>query len=249
MQGNETKPYILSGTEHALDASNRGYRLLQQMGWRTGSGLGKHEQGIIEPVKMKENLIFLGLGKAEEYDKVTHLATRERRKLDTEMHETAEEIALREAKGAMKEQLREKVKSMQAAFYCSNCRKQYKSVTEMENHLSSYDHHHTKRLKDLQHQKRRVGSEEEQSMKREKEQAKEQLILQQRMTAQKQAEQVKSMDTRVPLDGVKRNFENSMTETEGGFGFGGIKIGRKKTGKKVLSGCNATLGFSNPFAQ
>ncbi|KAK1944708.1 hypothetical protein P3T76_003241 [Phytophthora citrophthora] len=33
------------GTDHALDASNRGYRLLVKMGWSSGSGLGKHEQG------------------------------------------------------------------------------------------------------------------------------------------------------------------------------------------------------------
>jgi hypothetical protein len=28
------------------------------------------------------------------------------------------------------------------------CSKQYKSVAEIEEHLSSYDHHHTKRLKE-----------------------------------------------------------------------------------------------------
>lgn len=82
--------------ETALDASNRGFRLLQKMGWKQGTGLGKHEQGnkhnwrsvvwtcerrslmtcacmylccsypagIVEPVKMKENLVCLGLGKA-----------------------------------------------------------------------------------------------------------------------------------------------------------------------------------------
>lgn len=29
-------------------------------------------------------------------------------------------------------------------FYCELCDKQYKTVGEMSNHLSSYDHHHTK---------------------------------------------------------------------------------------------------------
>lgn len=73
----------------ALDASNRGFRLLQKMGWMQGTGLGKHSQGsfcsdqrtasffirhgrstdnprvgIVEPVRMKENLVCLGLGKA-----------------------------------------------------------------------------------------------------------------------------------------------------------------------------------------
>lgn len=31
--------------ETALDASNRGFRMLQKMGWKQGAGLGKHEQG------------------------------------------------------------------------------------------------------------------------------------------------------------------------------------------------------------
>lgn len=29
-------------------------------------------------------------------------------------------------------------------FYCELCDKQYKTVGEMSNHYSSYDHHHTK---------------------------------------------------------------------------------------------------------
>ena len=34
-------------------------------------------------------------------------------------------------------------------FYCALCDKQYANVKEMENHLSSYDHHHRKRAADL----------------------------------------------------------------------------------------------------
>jgi hypothetical protein len=29
-------------------------------------------------------------------------------------------------------------------FYCEICDKQYKATMEFQNHLSSYDHHHTK---------------------------------------------------------------------------------------------------------
>ena len=31
-------------------------------------------------------------------------------------------------------------------FYCATCHKQYHAAHEMEEHLSSYDHHHRKRL-------------------------------------------------------------------------------------------------------
>jgi hypothetical protein len=42
--GDDSVPFA-PATEHALDASNRGYRLLAKLGWRSGLGLGKHEQG------------------------------------------------------------------------------------------------------------------------------------------------------------------------------------------------------------
>ncbi|CAI5746283.1 unnamed protein product [Peronospora destructor] len=247
MKANENQLFV-PGAERALDASNRGYCLLRQMGWRSGLGLGKHEQGIVEPINMKENLVHLGLGKAEEYDKVTHLATSVRRKLDAEVQETVEQIASREAKGAKEEQLKEEVKTMQAAFYCSDCRKQYKSVTEMENHLSSYDHHHTKRLKELQHQKRRVKSEEEHSVKRvkrEKEHEMERLMLQRRIAAQKQVLHPPpgKIDS---IAAMKKDSDDELICSKVGFG---MKMGTKKPAKKRLVGCNATLAFSNPFAQ
>ncbi|KAG2773593.1 hypothetical protein JG687_00010625 [Phytophthora cactorum] len=242
-------PFV-PATERALDASNCGYRLLMKMGWRSGSGLGKREQGIVEPLKMKENLVCLGLGKAEEYDKVTQLATRERRKLGAEVEETAEQTAAREAKGAKEEQLKAQVINMQAAFFCADCRKQYKTVVEMENHLSSYDHHHTKRLRELQQQKRRAGSEEAQHVKRRKEQQQEEVMLQKRIAAQTQAAQSKTMETKETTVAATNDVdtkEKSMETTKIGFSFGGgMKMGSKKPAKKALAISSA---FSNPFSK
>ncbi|KAL3657542.1 hypothetical protein V7S43_017509 [Phytophthora oleae] len=228
----------------ALDASNRGYRLLVKMGWSSGSGLGKHEQGIVEPVKMKENLVCLGLGKLAEYDQVTQLATSERRRLNAEVEETAEEAAAREAKGSKKEQLKAEVKNIRAAFYCSDCRKQYKTVTEMENHLSSYDHHHTKRLRQLQQQERRVGSEEEQNIKRRKEQQQEELMLQRRIAAQTKVV-VSSATAKSDTD--RQGKPATATGAKVGFSFGGgMKVTTKKPVKKTLVVPSA---FGCPFSQ
>ncbi|KAE8973724.1 hypothetical protein PF005_g26814 [Phytophthora fragariae] len=227
------------GAERALDASNRGYRLLVKMGWRSGSGLGKDAQGVVEPVKMKENLVCLGLGKAEEYDKVTQLATSERRKLDAEVAETAEQAAEREARGAQQEQLKAEVRGMQAAFYCADCRKQYQAVMEMEKHLSSYDHHHTKRLKELQTEKRRGGSEQQQSAKRRREQQQEELVLQRRIAAQVKKEKEPTATAAAAA------VQSAATP---GFSFGGgMKMGSKKSAKKALG--TVPSAFANAFSK
>lgn len=36
------------------------------------------------------------------------------------------------------------LQEMNKEFYCETCNKQYKTVGEMSNHYSSYDHHHVK---------------------------------------------------------------------------------------------------------
>lgn len=48
-----------------------------------------------------------------------------------------------------KETIEAELKKANEVFYCEVCDKQYVKVPEWENHLSSYDHHHRQRLKDL----------------------------------------------------------------------------------------------------
>ncbi|RLN47175.1 hypothetical protein BBJ28_00015908 [Nothophytophthora sp. Chile5] len=224
--------------DRALDASNRGYRLLQKMGWRSGSGLGKSEQ---------------------EYDEMAQLATSERRKLDVEVAETPEETVAREAKGVREDQRKTEVRDMQAAFYCEACRKQYKTVTEMENHLSSYDHHHTKRLRDLQQQHKSKGRGE-QSAKRRKELQKEELLLQKRIAQAAQAEAAPSHPlpvsetetsgrTTAGLGSSNRPEEQKKVEmgsTKVGFSFGGgLRMNKKKPTKKAPMGIASVFGTQN----
>ncbi|GMF12486.1 unnamed protein product [Phytophthora lilii] len=144
---------------------------------------------------------------------------------------------------------------MQAAFYCSDCRKQYKTVTEMENHLSSYDHHHTKRLKELQlqqKQRRRVGSEEEQSAKRRKEQQQEETMLQRRIAAQAEAAHAVAPEPNATAK-TELGKQKAVTTSTVGFSFGGgMKMGSKKQAKKALRGQqkkHIPSAFTSPFSR
>ncbi|KAF0894111.1 hypothetical protein E2562_034679 [Oryza meyeriana var. granulata] len=56
---------------------------------------------------------------------------------------TIQVIAEREQK------IRSEVKEIQKVFFCSLCNKQYKLAHEFESHLSSYDHNHRKRFKEM----------------------------------------------------------------------------------------------------
>ncbi|KAK6109232.1 G-patch domain family protein [Brugia pahangi] len=46
-----------------LNESNRGFNMLQRMGWKQGTGLGRKEDGITEPVisEVRPNRAGLGL--------------------------------------------------------------------------------------------------------------------------------------------------------------------------------------------
>lgn len=50
-----------------IQANNVGFRLLQKMGWHSGTGLGKAGQGRVEPIRVELQSERLGLGKATEY--------------------------------------------------------------------------------------------------------------------------------------------------------------------------------------
>uniref|UniRef100_K3WXR3 G-patch domain-containing protein n=1 Tax=Globisporangium ultimum (strain ATCC 200006 / CBS 805.95 / DAOM BR144) TaxID=431595 RepID=K3WXR3_GLOUD len=239
--------------EPALDASNRGFQLLQKMGWRNGTGLGKHEQGIVEPIKMKENLVCLGLGKAEEYDAMNEQATKERRKLDSEVVETTEATQVRLEKAARDDQIKSDVKAIESAFFCQDCQKQYKTVKEMENHLSSYDHHHRKRLQEL---KKSSLSTDELELKRKREQQHEAMVLQKRIenaaavaAGSSVAQSQKESSTSSAVDNTLQR--GKLATTKIGFSFGGKAkakgtvgaFGAKKSPKKIVTLASA---FASP---
>ncbi|XP_054793203.1 uncharacterized protein LOC129321181 isoform X3 [Prosopis cineraria] len=131
-----------------LTSSNIGFKLLQKMGWK-GKGLGKNEQGIIEPIKSGIRDPRLGVGKQEEDDFFTAEENVQRKKLDIELEETEENMRKREVLAEREQKIQTEVKEIRKVFFCDLCNKQYKLAMEFEAHLSSYDHNHRKRFKEM----------------------------------------------------------------------------------------------------
>ncbi|GLJ31004.1 hypothetical protein SUGI_0619840 [Cryptomeria japonica] len=131
-----------------LTSSNIGFKLLQKMGWK-GKGLGKEEQGIIEPIKAGVRDPKLGVGKQEQDDYFTSEENIQRRKLDVELEETVELAKKREVVAERELKIQSEVKEIRKTFFCELCNKQYKLAVEFEAHLSSYDHNHKKRFKEM----------------------------------------------------------------------------------------------------
>lgn len=132
-----------------IASSNKGFQMLLKMGWRRGSGCGLGGRGIVTPVAVLVPNISSGsgLGKDREYDKVGEAATAGRRLLLVERKESAAEAQERLAGARREETIRAHVRENSKVFFCSDCGKQYRRMSEYEEHLNSYDHHHTVRLR------------------------------------------------------------------------------------------------------
>ncbi|KNE68926.1 hypothetical protein AMAG_13562 [Allomyces macrogynus ATCC 38327] len=118
---------------------------------------------------MTTNVGTLGLGKLAQDQRIAASA-------GARPATTAERIARESGVDRTKrEQLVQEVAETQAIkaqvlrpFYCELCDKQYAKATAFENHLSSYDHHHRKRLKALRESERKPKGEGERAAKRAK---------------------------------------------------------------------------------
>ena len=143
---------VQASMEEHIPDTNRGYTLLCKMGWGRGSGIGRRGGGIIEPVRLSEQHGFLGLGKWTEDEANATAATEHRKAMTSELIAFEDEAAreAREAEVAKQQSIADAVSQQTSSFYCDICDKQYVKVTEYENHLSSYDHHHKKRFREMQ---------------------------------------------------------------------------------------------------
>ncbi|CAG8451325.1 13944_t:CDS:2 [Dentiscutata erythropus] len=156
-RGHVPQAYLdLSNTDMAsmdihLPESNVGYKLLTKMGWKAGQGLGSLQQGRKEPIRIDTKSDCLGVGKLEEENFYHVVSTAKRKALDSEKiaEETEEERQQRENKVQKQESIKKELEIINSAFYCALCDKQYTKITEYETHLSSYDHNHRKRFKEM----------------------------------------------------------------------------------------------------
>jgi Zinc-finger double-stranded RNA-binding len=67
--------------------------------------------------------------------------------MDVEIDQTVDIIQKKREATDRQECVENDLKRITQEFYCESCDKRYKNVSEMSNHLSSYDHHHKKVLK------------------------------------------------------------------------------------------------------
>ncbi|KAI7861359.1 hypothetical protein BDF14DRAFT_1786063 [Spinellus fusiger] len=110
--------------------------------------------GRVDPVPIELKLDSLGVGKADEEQSYHVSSTARRKALDSEkqLEETPEEKHWRESRVTKQEAIVRELKEVNRVFYCELCDKQYSKISEYEQHLQSYDHHHKK--------VRRLGVEE-----------------------------------------------------------------------------------------
>ena len=147
-----TESFLAVNTDKPIPTHNRGYKLLLKMGWRTGMGIGKAgSQGIVAPVSVAANDTKLGLGKSTQYNTVLEetasSSSDKRRRLED--NRDAETLALRKVQEAAAEARVESKRVELAAFFCSDCNKQYDNIQQWQEHIASYGHAHTRNMKAL----------------------------------------------------------------------------------------------------
>ncbi|KAJ1973804.1 hypothetical protein H4R35_003929, partial [Dimargaris xerosporica] len=72
------------GLFRPLTPQNIGFQLLQKLGWRAGQGLGRCNQGRVDPVGFSLKTETLGIGKQTEYLQYHQASTANRKSLQSE---------------------------------------------------------------------------------------------------------------------------------------------------------------------
>ncbi|CEO96957.1 G-patch domain-containing protein [Plasmodiophora brassicae] len=141
----------MASMDQPIPGSNIGFRMLQKLGWKAGSGLGRRQQGIIDPIRFDVKEEVLGVGAESHYREMSKMTTSERKRLESEsqLNETPEQAAVREAKAEQRRRQDQNVQDELSNLRCTLCNKQYTKAIEYQAHLDSYDHNHRKRFADM----------------------------------------------------------------------------------------------------
>jgi len=150
------EPLPSASLDAPIPSDNRGYQLLAKQGWSAGRGLGAKEQGRTEPVRGVEDGLRLGLGRREEETRFTapELVTRQLLACEAQACESDAERERRLAKAALQKAVAAHTALVREDYYCALCEKGYRTQPEHDIHMSSYDHHHRKRLQELREDSR-----------------------------------------------------------------------------------------------
>ncbi|TFK23115.1 hypothetical protein FA15DRAFT_621465 [Coprinopsis marcescibilis] len=156
-----------------IRSENKGFALLQKMGWTEGRPLGLSEDGRVDPIPFRMKSDSTGIGKLTQDVEMMELTVSQRRELDSEKQqkENEDQRRTREEAVARKAAVEEEISITLKAFYCSLCDKQFKNVAQYDEHTNSYAHHHKARMKDMQTNAR--PAKEDADKRREKERRRE----------------------------------------------------------------------------
>ncbi|KAF9945308.1 G patch domain-containing protein 8, partial [Modicella reniformis] len=134
-----------------IPESNIGYKLLLKMGWKAGTGLGQNAAGRTAPIPIEHKQDVLGIGKqdVDSYYNETSTARRRATEVEKQAEETEEDRIKREKQVEQQKAIKAELEMVKSAFYCALCDKQYERISDYEVHLSSYDHNHKKRFKEM----------------------------------------------------------------------------------------------------
>ncbi|KAG5719333.1 G patch domain-containing protein 8 [Termitomyces sp. T112] len=145
-------PHDIITVETKIKPSNKGFAMLEKLGWTEGQPLGVSGDGRIEPIPFQIKSDLTGLGKISQDVRMIETTVSQRRGLDSERQqkETEDQRKAREESVARKSALEDELSSTLKAFYCTLCDKQFKNVAQYDEHTNSYAHHHKARFKDMQ---------------------------------------------------------------------------------------------------
>ncbi|KAK2462080.1 hypothetical protein APHAL10511_006543 [Amanita phalloides] len=157
-----------------IKSTNKGFSMLAKLGWVEGQPLGLSSDGRVDPVPFYVKTDLTGLGKTSQDVRMIETTVAQRRELDSERqrNETEEQRRAREENVARRSALESEISSTLRPFYCTLCDKQFKTVTQYDEHTNSYAHHHKARLKDMQ-ANARIFPKEEVDKRKEKERKRE----------------------------------------------------------------------------